>query len=117
MAHAALSPAQRAYGEPATEAPPAGAAPTGLMRALSAVGQRSLTFYLFQSLLLAPLMAGWGLGLGPHVGTAASVGIAFSVWLLSLPLGAWMDSRGMRGPAEMLLRRMTYGTHDPRARS
>ena len=116
-AHAALSPAQRAYGEPAIEAPPAGAAPTGLMRALSAVGQRSLTFYLFQSLLLAPLMAGWGLGLGPHVGTAASVGIAFSVWLLSLPLGAWMDSRGMRGPAEMLLRRMTYGTHDPRARS
>ena len=117
VAHAALSPAQRAYGEPATEAPPAGAAPTGLMRALSAVGQRSLTFYLFQSLLLAPLMAGWGLGLGPHVGTAASVGIAFSVWLLSLPLGAWMDSRGMRGPAEALLRRMTYGKHDPRARS
>ncbi|WP_262424433.1 DUF418 domain-containing protein [Brachybacterium sp. Z12] len=87
------------------------------MRALSAVGQRSLTFYLFQSLLLAPLLAAWGLGLAPHLSTASAVAVALGVWLLSLPLAAWMDSRGMRGPAEVLLRRMTYGKHDPRARS
>ena len=87
------------------------------MRALSAVGQRSLTFYLFQSLLLAPLLAAWGLGLSPYLSTASAVGIAFAVWLLSLPIAAWMDSRGMRGPAEALLRRLTYGTRDPRARS
>lgn len=116
-AHAALSPAQRAYGDPATDAPAPARSPTGLMRALSAVGQRSLTFYLFQSLLLAPLLAAWGLGLSPYLSTASAVGIAFAVWLLSLPIAAWMDSRGMRGPAEALLRRLTYGTRDPRARS
>ncbi|MGO1926365.1 DUF418 domain-containing protein [Brachybacterium tyrofermentans] len=84
-----------------------------LVRALSAVGQRSLTFYLFQSLLLAPLMADWGLGLGVHLGTTAAVAIAIVVWLLSLPIAAWMDSRNLRGPAEMLLRRLTYGRLDP----
>jgi len=121
-ADAARAPAQRAYGIPSsTQARDPGAASTGasaartgaLVRALSAVGQRSLTFYLLQSLLLAPLMADWGLGLGVHLSTAGAVGIALLVWLLSLPLAAWMDSRSVRGPAEMLLRRLTYGRLDP----
>lgn len=121
-ADAAREPAQRAYGLPSsTQARVPGVAPTGasaprtgaLVRALSAVGQRSLTFYLLQSLLLAPLMADWGLGLGVHLSTAGAVAIALLVWLLSLPLAAWMDSRSVRGPAEMLLRRLTYGRLDP----
>jgi uncharacterized membrane protein YeiB len=39
--------------------------------------------------------------------------VAFGLWLVSLPIAAWMDSRRMRGPAELLLRRMTYGKLDP----
>ncbi|MGP9539580.1 DUF418 domain-containing protein [Brachybacterium sp. AOP43-C2-M15] len=113
-AQAALSPAERSYGDPAVEAPAPTSAPSGIVRVLAAVGQRSLTFYLFQSLLLAPLMASWALGLGQHLSTASAVAIALGVWLLSLPIAAWMDSRGLRGPAERLLRRMTYGAHDPR---
>jgi len=85
-----------------------------LVRALSALGQRSLTFYLFQSVVLAPLFAAWGLGVAQYVSTTGAVAIAFAVWLLSLPIALAMDSRGLRGPAEMLLRKMTYGTHDPR---
>lgn len=98
-----------ADGTSPADATPATRAPSGIVRVLSAVGQRSLTFYLFQSLLLAPLMAAWGLGLAPHLSTWSAVAIALGVWLLSLPLAAWMDARGMRGPAEKLLRRMTYG--------
>lgn len=113
----ALSPAERSYGVTAAAAPPAAAAPHGIVRALAAVGQRSLTLYLFQSLLLVPLMASWGLGLAPHLSTVSAVAVAFAAWLISLPIAAWMDSRGMRGPAELLLRRMTYGKHDPRGRS
>ncbi|MDN5600642.1 MAG: DUF418 domain-containing protein, partial [Brachybacterium sp.] len=116
-AHRALSPAERAYGDAASiDAPVPSAAPPAPVRVLAAVGQRSLTFYLFQSLLLAPLMAAWGLGLAPHLSTWSAVAIAFGVWLLSLPIAAWMDARGIRGPAERLLRRMTYGKHDPRGR-
>lgn len=84
-----------------------------LPRALAAVGKRSLTFYLFQSVLMAPLMAGWGLGLGEHLGTAGVLAVALGVWLISLPIALAMESRDLRGPAEALLRRMTYGHHDP----
>ncbi|AXK47239.1 DUF418 domain-containing protein [Brachybacterium saurashtrense] len=114
---AALSPAERAYGVPrADTAPERTREPGPLERTLAAVGQRSLTFYLFQSLLLAPLMAAWGLGLGGTLSTAASLAVAFGVWLASLPIAAWMGARGIRGPAERLLRRMTYGRIDPTPR-
>ncbi|HEX7353157.1 DUF418 domain-containing protein [Brachybacterium sp.] len=109
-----LAPAERAYGVPRAETDPARTREPGpLERTLAAVGQRSLTFYLFQSLLLAPLMAAWGLGLGGSLSTAPALAIAFAVWLLSLPIATWMDARGIRGPAERLLRRMTYGKIDP----
>ena len=99
---------------PRAEAAPARTRVPGVVeRTLAAVGQRSLTFYLFQSLLLAPLMASWGLGLGGTLSTAPSIAIAFAVWLVSLPIAAWMGARGIRGPAERLLRRMTYGRIDP----
>ncbi|MGY5765656.1 DUF418 domain-containing protein [Brachybacterium sp. DNPG3] len=108
-----LAPSERAYGAARAGAVPARTREPGrLERALAAVGQRSLTFYLFQSLLLAPLMAAWGLGLGGTLSTAPAVLIAVAVWLVSLPIAAWMDARGMRGPAERLLRRMTYGRID-----
>ena len=108
-----LSPAERAYGVPREDTAPDRTRDLGVVeRTLSAVGQRSLTFYLFQSLLLAPLMAAWGLGLGGTLSTAPALAIAFAVWLVSLPIAAWMGSRGMRGPAERLLRRMTYGKID-----
>lgn len=109
-----LSPTERSYGVPRADAAPERTRELGVLeRALAAVGQRSLTFYLFQSLLLAPLMASWGLGLGGILSTAPALAIAFGVWLVSLPIAAWMDARGMRGPAETLLRRMTYGRIDP----
>lgn len=110
----ALTPAARAVGVPADPAPPAGVTPPLLARVIAAVGQRSLTFYLFQSVVLVPLMASWGLGLGPHLSTTAAIAIAIGVWLLSLPLAWLLHTRGMRGPAEKLLRRMTYGKLDPR---
>lgn len=113
-----LLPAERAIGVAAdVDVPPRRRAPGRVERALAAVGQRSLSSYLFQSLLLAPIMASWGLGLGGHLGTAAAVGIALLVWLASLPLAAWLEAHGRRGPAEALLRRMTYGRRDRAPRS
>ncbi|WP_284303757.1 DUF418 domain-containing protein [Mobilicoccus caccae] len=76
----------------------------------ASVGRRSLTFYLWQSVIFAPLLSGWGLGLGSRIGTAGALGIAVLVWASCLPLAAWMDSRGSRGPAEAVLRRLTYGS-------
>jgi hypothetical protein len=38
--------------------------------------ERSLTCYLWQSLILAPVLSAWGLGLGDDIGTAAAYGLA-----------------------------------------
>ena len=86
---------------------------THAARWVAAVGQRSLTFYLLQSVIFAPLLSAWGLGLGSSLGTAAAYGIAVAVWLVSIGIAVLLDRRGARGPAEMLLRRLTYGRYDP----
>lgn len=84
----------------------------GFLRAVAAVGKRSLSFYLLQSVIFAPLLSAWGLGLGARIGTAWAFAIAVGVWALSLVLAVALEARGARGPAEVLLRRLTYRRDD-----
>lgn len=93
-----------------------GSRPGAFARAVAGVGRRSLTFYLLQSLLFAPLLNAWGFGLGEHVGTTVAFAIAAGVWVVSLVLAVVLDSRNARGPTEALLRRLTYGKDDPAPR-
>jgi uncharacterized membrane protein YeiB len=86
-----------------------GAPRRGAPAVLAAVGERSLTCYLLQSVMLAPLLSPWGLGLGESLSTAAAYGIALTVWLVTVTVAWAMASAGRRGPAEVLLRRLTYG--------
>ncbi|MBK0417960.1 DUF418 domain-containing protein [Leucobacter sp. CSA1] len=88
-----------------------GRSPAGV-RAIAAVGRRSLSCYLLQSVVFAPLLAAWGFGLGSRIGTAAAFAIALAVWLLSVALAVMLERRGARGPAEALLRRLTYSRFD-----
>ncbi|WP_199493156.1 DUF418 domain-containing protein [Marinitenerispora sediminis] len=76
---------------------------------LTAVGSRSLSCYLAQSLLCAPLLAAWGLGLGAHLGSAGMAGVAAAVWLLTAAAALALHQARRRGPAEALLRRLVYG--------
>ena len=77
-------------------------------RALQAVGKRSLTFYLAQSVVFAPVMSAWGLGLGEHLGSASMALWAVGVWLVTVAIAVLMERAGRRGPAEWLLRRLAY---------
>ncbi|HIY67693.1 MAG TPA: DUF418 domain-containing protein [Candidatus Agrococcus pullicola] len=83
--------------------------PPAPVRWIAAAGKRSLTFYLWQSLIFAPLFSAWGFGIGGTVGTATALGIAMLVWLASIPLAVLLERKGARGPAEAVLRRITYG--------
>lgn len=83
------------------------------LRAIAAIGKRSLSFYLLQSLVFAPLLAAWGFGMGEWMGTAGAYALALGAWVLSLVIAALLESRGTRGPAEALLRRLTYRRDDP----
>jgi uncharacterized protein len=80
-----------------------------LARALAACGQRSLTCYLLQSVAFVALFTPVALDLGSVLGDAAASGIAVLIWAATVALAAWMDRAGVRGPFEVLLRRLTYG--------
>lgn len=90
---------------------------SGLVQSVAAVGERSLSFYLFQSLLFAPLLSAWGFGLGARIGTTEALAIAAAVWLVSIPLAVILARQGRRGPFEAVLRRLTYGRLDTGART
>jgi uncharacterized protein len=102
---AAIALISRRFGERSGR--PAGPVVT----ALAATGQRSMTSYLLQSLVWAILIPPYALGLGPNLTDAQAVGIGIGVWLVTVVLADLQRRAGFRqGPAEWLLRRMTYGS-------
>ncbi|WP_016701109.1 DUF418 domain-containing protein [Actinoalloteichus spitiensis] len=76
--------------------------------AIVATGRRSLSAYLAQSVLCAPLLAAWGLGWGGSFGSAQMALFAIGVWVVTVVASALLERAGRRGPAEVVLRRLTY---------
>lgn len=77
-------------------------------RAVRAVGTRSLTCYLLQSVLFVLPLAPWAGGIGQHLGSAQVVAWAVGVWLVTVAVAAALERTGRRGPAEWLYRRLVY---------
>ncbi|WP_433324533.1 DUF418 domain-containing protein [Spirillospora sp. CA-294931] len=80
-----------------------------LTRALRACGQRSLSCYLAQSVVFVAVLASYGGGLGARLGVAASAAVALATWAATVAAADALRRRERRGPAERLLRRLTYG--------
>lgn len=77
--------------------------------ALQACGQRSLSCYLAQSVSFGLLLPTWALGLGAGLLLWQAALIGLGTWLVILVVAAVSARAGLRGPAEVLLRRLTYG--------
>lgn len=77
--------------------------------ALQACGQRSLSCYLAQSVAFVALLPAWTFGLGEQIGLWQAALIGLSAWAVILVVAAVSAHAGYRGPAETLLRRLTYG--------
>jgi uncharacterized membrane protein YeiB len=78
--------------------------------AVASLGQRSLSGYLFQSVVWLLVLSPYTLALGNRFGspTLTAIGLALLVWLATV-VGAWLlDRHSCPGPAEFLLRRLTY---------
>ena len=90
--------------------------PGSVISALAPCGQRSMTCYLLQSVVFVAVLAAYGGGLGNRLGLAEIAVLALVTWTLTVLLADGMSRRGYRGPAEVLLRRLTYGSSNTVAR-
>lgn len=77
-----------------------------VVTAISALGQRTLSAYLFQSVAWLILAPPFMLGLSGSTFVAAVCGLG--VWLLTVVVAYVMHRRAYRGPAEILVRKLAY---------
>lgn len=87
------------------------AAQAAWMRPLAALGRRSLSGYLFQSLAWLLLLSPYTLALAQRWPSPLLTGLAVAApaWLASLAAAVALERRSLPGPAEYVLRRLAYG--------
>lgn len=76
---------------------------------LQALGRRSMSGYLAQSVLFTVLLPPFALGLGRSLTPTAALLLGSAVWLATLLGAAVLERRGLPGPAETLHRRLFLG--------
>ncbi|MFF0991252.1 DUF418 domain-containing protein [Kocuria nitroreducens] len=76
---------------------------------LQALGRRSMSGYLAQSVLFTVLLPPFALGLGRSLTPTAALLLGSAVWLATLLGAAMLERRGLPGPAEALHRRLYLG--------
>ncbi|TCC33649.1 DUF418 domain-containing protein [Kribbella sindirgiensis] len=76
--------------------------------AIAAVGQRSLTCYLAQSVIWAAVFTPYLLDLSDTLTTTTTALLAVATWLATVLLADRMRRANYRGPFELLIRRITY---------
>ncbi|WIM66757.1 DUF418 domain-containing protein [Corynebacterium breve] len=96
-----LMPVQRRYAE--TDVVPL------WLRAPVALGKRSMSGYLMQSVLFFILALPFTLNLLTDIGAALVLVVATGVWLVTLILAVILEMTGTPGPFEWLHRRISYG--------
>jgi uncharacterized protein len=84
---------------------------TRMVGLVAALGQRSLSGYLFQSIAWMLFLAPYTVALGRRFDHPMLTGlvVALLTWVASLVGAGIMSRNNYRGPAETLLRRLTYG--------
>jgi uncharacterized protein len=84
-----------------------------LTRPLAAVGQTALSNYLMQTILCTTVFYGHGFGLYGRVERVGQIGIVAAVWIVQLVVSPLWLRHFRFGPAEWLLRSLTYRRIQP----
>lgn len=79
-----------------------------MVDAIAAVGQRSMTCYLAQSVVWAVVFTPFLFDLSGTLTVATTALLAVTTWLITVALADWMRRTGRRGPFEVVIRRVTY---------
>ena len=77
--------------------------------AFVALGKRSMSGYIAQSVLFIVLVTPAGFGLGADASVSGKLGIGLLVFVLTLLLAALLEAWGKPGPFEWAHRRLAYG--------
>ncbi|MBT2488162.1 DUF418 domain-containing protein [Streptomyces sp. ISL-96] len=93
---------------------PSGARVAGVF---APAGRMALTNYLTQSLVMALIFTGYGLGLYGRMGIAAPLGVALVLYAAQLALSGLLMRRYRLGPVEWVLRAFTHLRARPAERS
>jgi len=91
--------------------------PGRITQAIAAVGQRSLTCYLCQSVVWAVVFTPYLLDLSRTLNTTTTALLALATWLATVLIADRMRRANYRGPFELLIRRITYHSSTTRSRS
>ncbi len=78
-------------------------------RMIAALGARSMSGYVMQSLLLLIATQPFTLGIGIGRGILGASAVAVVVWLITVLLAFGLELAGRRGPFEAVHRRLSYG--------
>ncbi|WP_017587683.1 DUF418 domain-containing protein [Nocardiopsis ganjiahuensis] len=81
--------------------------PPVVVASVAALGKRSLSGYLTHSIVMVPVLSAWGLGLGAHLTSFTMALFALGLWLATVVVAALMERWEVRGPFEVLLRRLS----------
>ncbi|MCR6104897.1 DUF418 domain-containing protein [Salipaludibacillus agaradhaerens] len=76
------------------------------VRAIAALGKRSLTFYIYNEAMLVLLLSPVALGLGGLLNSTGITIMAVIIWFSAVCLAFMLEKRSLRGPLETVLRRM-----------
>jgi len=79
------------------------------LRWLADAGRLSLTHYVGQSLAMAALLSGWGLGWGAAASRGQLAALGLGIFAVQVVLGHWWLRRHAQGPLEALWRGAAYG--------
>ena len=79
-----------------------------MVRLVAPAGRVALTLYVLQSVAMAFLLNGFGLGLGATTGPAGLLGIAIAIYVVLLAASHVMQRYAIPGPLETWWRRYTY---------
>jgi uncharacterized membrane protein YeiB len=82
--------------------------PRPLVDAIAAVGQRSMTCYLTQSVVWTAVFTPFLLDLSGTLTVTTTAVLAVTTWGMTVLLADWMRRTGRRGPFETLIRQVTY---------
>lgn len=79
-----------------------------IVEAITAMGKRSLTFFVIHEVLIVILLSPIAFNLGAYLSVTTSVLLGIVMWAVTLSVAYFMNRRQIEGPLEKYMRYLTY---------